>query len=107
VCGVYVCVVCVYVYVCGVFMLCVCVCGCVCGVFVWCVCGVCLCGVCVCVIHMGEKRNAYGILMGKLGRLRFRCEYNIKMGIADWINVSKDCDKWRAVVNTVMNFRVS
>jgi hypothetical protein len=24
----------------------------------------------------------------------------------DWINLAKDMDQWRAVVNTVMNFRV-
>ena len=58
-CGVYVCVVCVWcVCVCGVYVVCVCVvcmcvfCVCVCGVYVCCVCGVCVwcvCGVCICV----------------------------------------------------------
>jgi hypothetical protein len=59
VCGVYVCVVCVWcVYVCGVCVWRVCVCMvcmcvvCVCGVYVcvWCVCVVCVCVVCVCVV---------------------------------------------------------
>jgi hypothetical protein len=48
-----------------------------------------------------------------LGRLRRRWEDNIRMdlreigwGGMDWIDVAKDRDQWRAVVNTVMNLRV-
>jgi hypothetical protein len=49
-----------------------------------------------------------------LGRPRRRWEDNIKMdlseigfGDVDWIHLAQDRDKWRAVVNTVMNLRVS
>jgi hypothetical protein len=65
---------------------------------------------------MGEMRGAYNILVGRpegrrpLGRPRRRWEYNIKMdlreigfGDVDWIHWAQDRDRWRAVVNTVMN----
>jgi hypothetical protein len=68
---------------------------------------------------MGEKRDAYRILVGKsegkrpLGRPRRRWEDNIKMvlreigwGGMDWIDLAQDRDQWRALVNTVMNLRV-
>jgi hypothetical protein len=67
---------------------------------------------------MGEKRNAYRILVGKpeekrpLGRPRRRCEDNIRMdlreigwGGTDWIDLAQDRDQWRALVNTVLNLR--
>ena len=47
------------------------------------------------------------------GRPRRRWEDNIKMdlkevgcGIMDWIEVAQDRDRWRALVNAVMNLRV-
>jgi hypothetical protein len=68
---------------------------------------------------MGEKRNAYRILVGKpegkrsLGRPRRKWEDNIKMdlreigwGGMDWIDVAQDREQWRALLNTVMNLRV-
>jgi hypothetical protein len=71
------------------------------------------------VARMREVRGAYNILVGKpewrspLGRHRRRWEDNVKMdlreigfGYVDWINLAQDRDRWRAVVNTVMNFRV-
>jgi hypothetical protein len=67
----------------------------------------------------GEKRNAYRILVGKpegkrpLGRRRHRWVDSIKIDIReigwggmDWIDLIQDRDKWRALVNTVMNLRV-
>jgi hypothetical protein len=66
---------------------------------------------------MGEKRGAYRILVGRpegrrpLGRHRRRWEYNIKMDLEevgwgmDWIELAQDMDRWRAVLNTVMNLR--
>jgi hypothetical protein len=48
-----------------------------------------------------------------LGRPRCRRVDNIKMdlreigwGRMDWINMVQDRDQWRALVNTVINFRV-
>jgi hypothetical protein len=48
-----------------------------------------------------------------LERPRRRWEDNIKMdlrevgwGSMDWINLAKDRDRWRALVNAVMNLRV-
>jgi hypothetical protein len=68
---------------------------------------------------MGEKRNAYRILVGKsegkkpLRRPRCRWVNNIKMdlrevgwGDMDWIDLAQDRDQWRALVNTVMNLPV-
>jgi hypothetical protein len=68
---------------------------------------------------MGEVRGAYNILVGRpegrrpLGRPRRRWEYNIMIdlweigfGDVDWIHWAHDRDRWRALVNTVMNLRV-
>jgi hypothetical protein len=64
-------------------------------------------------------RGAYNILVGKperrrqLGRPRSRWEDNIKIdlweigfGDVDWIILAQDRDRWRDLVNTVMNLRV-
>jgi hypothetical protein len=68
---------------------------------------------------MGEKRNAYRLLVGKpegkrpLGRPRRSCVDNIRMdlgevrwGDVDWIGLAKDSNRWRAVVNSGMNLPV-
>jgi hypothetical protein len=71
------------------------------------------------VARMGEKKNAYKILVGKpegkrpLGRQRRRRVDNIKIDLRenldgmDWIDLAEDRDPWRALVNTAMNLRVS
>ena len=48
-----------------------------------------------------------------LGRPRHKWEGNIKMDLSevgcggmDWIDLSRDRDRWRALVNVVMNLRV-
>jgi hypothetical protein len=71
------------------------------------------------VAQMGKTRNTYKILVGKpeqtipLGRPTRRWEDNIKkilrvigFGVMDWTHLSQDRDRWRALVNTVMNLRV-
>jgi hypothetical protein len=66
---------------------------------------------------MGEKSNSYRILVGKpegkgpSGRTRRWWVGNIKMdlreiewGGMDWMDLAQDTDRWRVLVNTVMNF---
>jgi hypothetical protein len=68
---------------------------------------------------MGEKRNTYRLLVvnpeGKrpLGRPRCRWVDIIKMdlleigwGGVDWIGLAHYRDRWRALMNAVMNLRV-
>jgi hypothetical protein len=70
------------------------------------------------VARKGEKKNAYRLLVGKpegkrpLGRPR-RWVDNIRInlgevgwGDVDWIGLDKDRNRWRAVMNSVLNLRV-
>jgi hypothetical protein len=71
------------------------------------------------VARMGEVRGVYNILAGRpegrrpLGRPMRRWEDKIKMdhreiglGDVDWIHWAQDRDRWRALVNMVMNLRI-
>ena len=69
--------------------------------------------------HIEEGSGVQKVLVGKpegkrpLGRPRRLWEDNIKMdleeigrGCGDWMELAEDRDRWRALVSTVMNFRV-
>jgi hypothetical protein len=71
------------------------------------------------VAHVGKRRGMYRILVGKpegkrpLGRSRHSWENNIKMdllevgcGGMDWIKLTQDSDRCRALMNVVVNLRV-
>jgi len=71
------------------------------------------------VACVAKRRDVYRILVGKpegkrsIGRPRRRRKENIKMnlhevgwGAMDWIDLAQERDRWRALVNAVMNLRV-
>jgi hypothetical protein len=71
------------------------------------------------VALIGEKRNAYRVLVRKLeekrplGKPRCRWVNNIRMdlgevgwGDVDWIGLAQDRNRWRALVNTVLHLQV-
>jgi len=71
------------------------------------------------VASMLERKDVYRVLVGKpdgkrpLGRPRRRWKDNIRTDlqavgrqIMDWIDLAHNRDRWRALVNVVMNFRV-
>jgi hypothetical protein len=65
-----------------------------------------------------ERRGAYRVLIRKpeekrpLGRHRCRLEDNIKLGLQevgwymDWLYPAQSRDRWKVLVNAVMNLRV-
>jgi hypothetical protein len=68
---------------------------------------------------MGEKKNTYRFIFGEpegkrpVGIPRRRWMDNIKMnllkigwGVVDWIGLAEDRNRWRALVNEVLNLRV-
>ena len=71
------------------------------------------------VVHMGEERGVYRVLVGKregrrpLGRPRCGWVDNIRMdlqevgcGYMDWIGLAQDRDRWWILVGAVMNLWV-
>ena len=72
------------------------------------------------VARMRERGDVYRILVRKpdgkrsFGKPRGRWENNIKMdlqefgsGCMDWIDLARNRDRWMALVNVVMNLRVT
>ena len=72
------------------------------------------------VARMGEERGVHRVLVGRpegkrpLGGPSRRWEDNIKMdlkevggGCGDWMELAQDRDRWRALVSTMRNLRVS
>jgi hypothetical protein len=68
---------------------------------------------------MGKRRGVYTVFMGKpegkrpMGKPRRRWEDNIKMNLEevgcggmDWIELAEVRDRWRVIVNAVMNLGV-
>ena len=75
-----------------------------------------MCGACS---TYGERRGVYRVLMGKPegkrpfgdpgvdGRIILRWIFRKwDVGDVDWIELAQDRDRWRALVNVVMNLRV-
>jgi hypothetical protein len=71
------------------------------------------------VARTGGKKNAYRLLVGKpegkrpLGRTKSRWVDNIRMDLGevgwddvDWIGLAEVRNRWRALVNSVLNLRV-
>jgi hypothetical protein len=71
------------------------------------------------VARMREGRGVYSVLVGKpegkipLGRPRRRWEDNVRIdlqevecGCGEWIGLTQDRDRWRALVSAVRNLRV-
>ena len=70
------------------------------------------------VVRMGERRGTYRVLVGRpegrrpLERPRHRCEDNIKRDLEEvkwernWIALAQGRNRWRVLVNAVMNLRV-
>jgi hypothetical protein len=70
------------------------------------------------VAHTGEKRGVCGLWWGDLregdhlgdtgvdGRMILKWIFEKWEGDMYWIELSQDRDRWRAVVNAVMNLRV-
>jgi len=71
------------------------------------------------VVHMGEERGVYRVLVGKLegkrslGRPRRRWVDNIRMdlkevgcGYMDWIGLAQNRVRWQTLVSAVTNLQV-
>jgi hypothetical protein len=71
------------------------------------------------VARMGERRAVYRDFVGKpkgkrrLGTQRHRWQNTIKIDLqevgwesVDWIDLAQERDRWRALVNAVMNLRI-
>jgi hypothetical protein len=58
-------------------------------------------------VWLGDPREGNHLAdPGLDGRIILKCIFKKWHGSMDWIELAQDRDRWRAVVNAVMDFRV-
>ena len=55
--------------------------------------------------RMGEGRGVHRVLVGWEDNIKMDLQ-DVGVGCGNWMEMAQDRDRWRALVSTVMNFRV-